>query len=176
MKKRSSKIIAFVISYVVLAGLACDRKEGRRQTQFANTNAGPSLGSAPMVPQETASNQVIIDPTVMNPYPRFSRKAQTLRYPPGVDTFAYWGNGRFNILLGQLYDSESGQGPIEKHIRVFRQEGDRLFVRSTAAYRIVDLRQGTTQRITDLNLATSDEQAILRKLEDLNLVGNHLVK
>src|SRR5437764_411275 len=40
----------------------------------------------------------------MSPFPIFSKQAQALKYPPGVDTVVYWDNGRFSIAAKTLYD------------------------------------------------------------------------
>jgi hypothetical protein len=115
-----------------------------------------------------------VDRMALNPYPIFTKKAQRLKYPPGIDTDAYWGNGRFQIILRCLYDGNDGQNVLEKDIRAFRQDGCLVYFRTAAAYRILNLIDGSTQRITDLTLATPAQQELLRKLDSTDN-ANHVL-
>src|SRR4051794_14758155 len=63
-----------------------------------------------------------------NRYSVFSTEAQSLRYPPGVDTVAYWGDGRFQIVLNNLFDNENkSNGAIAQGIHAFVQRGALVF-------------------------------------------------
>lgn len=69
----------------------------------------------------------------------------TLKYPIGIDTAAYWGNGRFCIMLNSFHDmSIQGITCIFDGIDVFRDEGGLVYVSGKEGFLFVDTHEGVT--------------------------------
>lgn len=99
----------------------------------------------------------------MNPYELFTKNADQLKFPPSAGVGVYWGNGRFNIALNNLYDEESKKC-IFQHIKCFRQEGDFVYATGKGGWMVLNLIEGNFKNSLSLADFNQQEQAILRKL------------
>ncbi len=112
----------------------------------------------------------------MNPFPRLSSKAQALKYPPGIETVAYWGNGRFNVSLNNFYDAEASSVSsfmaTFKGIRAMRQEGAVVYFVGDDGFLILDLAAATHRRFASKELIPAELSEPFVRLQDANEPAN----
>jgi len=102
----------------------------------------------------------------MNPFPRFSRQARALQYPPGIDTVAYWENGRFSIVKNNFYDEEASKVSLFKGIHTMRQEGAIVYFAGDEGFLVLDLAAATHRRFATQELIPSELSELFAKLKD----------
>ena len=113
-----------------------------------------------------AKSRPDIAPDRMNPLSCLDPKAQELSYPPGVDTVAYWGNGRFSIVLDAFYDGEAGDRAIYSGIKAFRYDKPVVYCRGGVGFLSVDVVQGVVKKHKRRKDIPPEEQPHFQKLED----------
>ncbi len=129
---------------------------------------GTQVRSAPQPEQASVTTNVY----AMNPFPRLSSKAQALKYPPGSDTVAYWGNGRFNVVLNNFFDEEASSLPSFKGIRAMRQEGAVVYFAGDDGFLILDLAAATHRRFATKELIPAELSEPFARLQDANEPAN----
>lgn len=108
----------------------------------------------------------------MNPFPRLSSQAQALKYPPGSDTVAYWGDGRFNVVLNNFFDEEASSLPSFKGIRAMRQEAAVVYFVGDDGFLILDLAAATHRRFASKELIPAELSEPFIRLQDANDPAN----
>ena len=143
-------------------------------TTFALGGCGepPQNGTQVRSTAQAEPTSVTTNVHAMNLFPRLSRQAQALKYPPGSDTVAYWGNGRFNVVLNNFFDEEASNLPSFKGIRAMRQEGAVVFFMGDDGFLILDLASATHRRFPTKELIPAELAEPFAKLQDANEAHN----
>ena len=112
------------------------------------------------------------NPSDINPYPLFSKEARSLKYPPGVDTVCYWGNGRFQIVLNYFVDRESIEGVVFDKITAFRFETPMLYCINISSHFSVDTKNCKCNIYNNFSEIPSYEKSGFERLKDKNSKSN----
>ncbi len=133
---------------------------------------GTQVRSASQAEQPTVTTNVY----AMNPFPSLSRKAQALKYPPGIETVAYWGNGRFNVSLNNFYDAEASSVSsfmaTFKGIHAMRQEGSAVYFVGDDGFLILDLAAAIHRRFATKELIPAELSEPFASLQNTNEPAN----
>jgi hypothetical protein len=127
-------------------------------------DAGTQVRSASQAEQPSVTTNVY----AMNPFPRLSSKAQALKYPPGSDTVAYWGNGRFSVVLNNFFDEEASSLPSFKGIRAMRQEGSVVYFAGDDGFLVLDLAAATHRRFATKEVIPAELSEPIARVQDPN--------
>ena len=113
-------------------------------------------------------------PVKMNPYDVFSREAQSLKFPPGVDTVAYWGNGRFCIIGRQFFDQKKPvpDSCIFRDISAFRYENQTVYCRGDEGYLCVAVDTAQVRKAATIKEVQPPDKPFFHKLEKAAIRGN----
>lgn len=112
----------------------------------------------------------------INPFPRASKNATLLRYPPGIDISIYWGDGRFAIWLNNLVENSSSQTErLISDVSHFRQSREHLFVRTRDITAMLNLQSGEFSTFSDTNDFPESHILELQLLGSATNVGNYVI-
>jgi len=154
----------FLLATITLVGCASQRSSGTNHVSLAASMPGSATNSA--------SQELVYE---MNPLPMLA--AQGIKYPPGHDTIAYWGNGRFSIISDGFYDAEAaGSLPSFHHVRAFRYEMPIIYCMGKDGFLVVDLRNSELKTFPQKDQIPEQYRAAFKKLEDERQMGNFRVE
>lgn len=153
-------VAALLAASVVLAG--CDE---------ASKDGGKGRPASRPAHAVSSTNR-----NLMNPAPRLSRQAQALKHPPGVDTVAFWGDGRFSVSLDSFYDAEASPTSsfmaTFKGIRAMRQESAVVYFVGVDGFLVLDLAAKTHRRFPTANDIPGDLAEGFTRLKNVDDTNN----
>lgn len=129
------------------------------------------ISSACQSHRETVGEHANVDKAALHPFQVnrfavFSQEAQRLTYPPGVDTVAYWDDGRFQIVLNNLFDNSSKQtGALMPSLVAFVQRNELVFFVARNGYLVLNLKNSTYASHPTLAEFSESEQAVFRQID-----------
>jgi hypothetical protein len=168
---RRFSLLALVCINLIVFG-ACSQRDGSKPSaegapSTQNRSEHRNANEIGVAPTETK-----VDPLAMNPFPVFSKDAQSLAYPPGVDTVLYWGNGRFSVVGDIFYDEEKARpSTIAKGVSAVRYTNGVIFAQSTDGVLIIDLQDGGYQLYPDSSGIPGKYATDVESLRRTNAVG-----